>query len=304
MKRSTIVLCIMMLLGVVMAACADPSTALKSPAGVPIPTIAARTQPNPARPALLIQFCNDDTGSFPRTDFHGANKLISSSLVQSITANQGGVTLYATAITHNTFDSTNTLAPAFIVPAIPAYGVPPTPLPTIAAENPITDPPTQTAVANSTTKGVTDYNGTVAFIDQKISDAQQSMTSDMKRLTSWNPPLDTIATSILGCFQLAGSRFQNQPGAKMIYIASDLDNNTDVDYTQNFVTEHSLAGAIVHVIYFVSPSAASDQQKRAQWCPLLKAAGAKTVLFSDPNSSQTLSDIFDKDLATPAQTCS
>lgn len=303
MKKSTIILCIMMLICVVIAGCADPTGTVRPPSGSPMPTIAARSQPNPTRPALLIQFCNDDTGSFPRKDFQGANKLIASSLLQSVTANQGGVTLYATAITHNTFDSSNTLAPAFTIPAIPAYGVPPTPLPTIAAENPVTDPPTQTAIADQTAKGASDYNDAVAVVDQKISAAKAALTSDTQRLIGWNPPMDNIATSILGCFQLAASRFQNQPGAKLIYIASDLENNTDVDYTQSFVKDRSLADAIVHVIFFVSPSAARDQQKRAEWCPLLKAAGAKAVLFSDPNSSPTLSDIFDTDLATPGQSC-
>lgn len=303
MKKLATILSVLMLLAAVLVACAGPTGTVKPPAAVPMPTIAMRTQPNPARPALLIQFCNDDTGSFPRGDFQGANKAIASSLAQAITANQGGVTLYATAITHNTFDPGNTLSPAFIIPAIPAYGTAPTPVPTVPAENPITDPPTQTAVAGQTANGINDYNGTVATIDQKIGAAKTAMTSDAQRLLKWNPPLDNIATSILGCFQLAASRFQNQPGAKMIYIASDLENNTDVDYTQSFVKERGLEGAIVHVIFFVSPSATRDQQKRAQWCPLLKAAGAKAVVFSDPTSSPTLSDMFSTDLTLPAQAC-
>ncbi len=302
MKRSTLALCITMLVGVVVAAC-GPTQPVNPSSSAPVPTLAARTQPNPTRPALLIQYCDDDTGSFPRGYFQGANQLIASSLVQAITANQNGVTLYATAITHNTFDPVNTLSPAFSVPAIPAYGTPPTPVPTIVAQNPVTDPPTETAVANRTGQGITDYNGTVAVVDQQIQTAQKAATTDTQRLITWNPALDTIATSILGCFQLAASRFQNQPGTKMIYIASDLENNTDVDYTQSFVTGRGLEGVIVHVIYFVSPSAARDQQKRAQWCPLLEAAGAKAVLFSDPNSSPTLTHVFDTDLAVPAQSC-
>jgi hypothetical protein len=303
MKRSRLVFCALLLLSLGVAACADPGGTVQLPSGAPVPTLAARTQPNPTRPALLIQYCDDDTGSFPRGDFQGANKLMADSLGDAIKANQDGITLYATAITHNTFDSSNTLSPAFNIPAITAYGTPPTPVPTIVAQNPVTDPPTETAVANQTGKGISDYNGTVAVIDQKIDAAKKAAAADTQRLTSWDPPLDTVATSILGCFQLAASRFQNQPGTKMIYIASDLENNTDVDYTQNFVTQKGLAGAIVHVIFFVSPSAARDQQKRAQWCPLLEAAGAKAVVFSDPNASSTLKDVFDTDLAVPAQSC-
>jgi hypothetical protein len=112
---------------------------------------------------------------------------------------------------------------------------------------------------------------------------------------------DDIATSVLGCFQLAASRFAGKDGTKMMYIASDLENNTDVDYTQDFVTSHALSGVIVHMIYFYSDNAARDQQKRAQWCPYLEAAGAKAVYFSDP--AVPLSDLFDTDLNAKALPC-
>jgi hypothetical protein len=213
------------------------------------------------------------------------------------------VTLFATAITHNTFDPKNTLDPAFKVPAIPAYPTPPTPVPTHAPQDPVTDPPTATAVSQQTTSGILTYNQSVASIDQMITNAKTSVQKDAVRLTKWSPPVDNIATSILGCFQLAASRFQNQPGTKMIYIASDLENNTDVDYTQSFVTSKSLSDVIVHIIYFVSSSAGRDHEKRAQWCPFLKSAGAKAVIFSDPTVSPTLSNVFTKDQAIPALTC-
>ena len=270
----------------------------------PLPTLAQRSQPASKRPPLLIQFCNDDTGSFPRKDFQGANQLMASSLIQAVSANQQGVTLYATAITHNTFDPVNTLNPAFKVPDISAFDAQPTPVPTHAAANPVTDPATATAVSQQTADGIIAYKQSVAEIDKQIKAAKDAVTKDVKRLTSWNPSVDTIATSILGCFQLAASRFQGQTGTKLIYIASDLENNTDVDYTQSFVSSHGLAGVIVHVIYLVSPSATRDHEKRAQWCPFLKSAGATAVLFSDPTSSPTLTNVFNKDLAVQSQPCS
>ncbi len=284
-------------------ACGTIGSGIPTPAAQPIPTLALRTQPAATRAPLLIQFCNDDTGSFPRKDFQGANQLMASSLEQAVSANQRGVTLYATAITHNTFDPSNTLNPAFIVPEIKAYETPPTPVPTHAPQDPVTDPATATAISQQTSSGVATYNGTVATLDQTIDKVKNDVKTDVARLTSWNPRVDNIATSILGCFQLAASRFQGQSGIKLIYIASDLENNTDVDYTQSFVQSHGLAGVIVHVIYFVSPSASRDQQKRAKWCPFLKSAGASVVLFSDPTASPTLSDVFNKDLATPPQSC-
>lgn len=213
------------------------------------------------------------------------------------------MTLYATAITHNTFDPSNTLSPAFSIPAIPAYPVAPTPVPTFPPNNPVYDGVTATAVHNQTVQDVLSYNGQVAHIDALIHSAAARVKSSTARLTDWNPPVDNIATSILGCFELAAARFQGVSGGKLLYIASDLENNTNVDYTQNFVTQRGLAGAIVHVIYFYSTNAARDQQKRALWCPYVTSAGARAVLFSDPGSSQTLSDVFDKDLQPPAFNC-
>lgn len=268
---------------------------------VATPTLATRTQPEPTRPQLLIQYCDDDTGSYKRPLFFQANEVIADSLESAVTANQEGVTLYATAITHNTFDPSNTLDPAFQIPAIPGYQTPPTPAPTKAPDNPVFDNATATAVQAQTLAGITAYNQNVAQIDTTIQNAKKAVQQDVTRLTKWKPPIDPIATSVLGCFQLAATRFQGQPGVKMLYIASDLENNTDVDYTQNFVKSRGLNGAIVHVIFFYSKNAARDQEKRSQWCPYLKDAGATTVIFSEPVTP--LQDMFDNDLKNPVSAC-
>src|SRR5487761_2554213 len=259
----------------------------------PTPTFAIYTTPGPSRPPLLIQFCNDDTGSYPRSDFNNADQKIASSLENAVTANQQGVTLYATAITHNTFDPSNTLSTFTILPS-PVFAPTPSPIP-ITHLDPFTDPPSWTAIAKQNEQAIYTYNGTATAEDQQIQTNKTAITNAVKKLTSWNPPVDDIATSILGCFQLAAQRFVGQPGVKMIYIASDLENNTDVDYTQNFVKAHSLAGVIVHVIYFYSQDAGRNYEKEHAWCPYLKSAGASNVLFSDPGQSGTLTDMFDHD---------
>lgn len=284
-----------------LAACRDVNEGANS--GTAIPTFAPHSQPLTTRPPLLIQFCDDDTGSYPHGYFTAANQLIASSLQQAVTANQQGVTLYATAITHNTFDPANTLSPAFSIPSISAYPPEPTPVPTAAPQDPVTDPATATTIADQTNQNIANYNQQVAKITQQVQSTKASVANDAKRLTSWSPQVDDIGTSILGCFQLAASRFQGQPGTKLLYIASDLENNTDVDYTQNFVTSHALQGVIVHVIYFYSQNAARDQQKRSNWCPYLQSAGASAVFFSDPASSSILSDVFDKDLTASTSSC-
>lgn len=302
-KPRTLALLLGLLVAITLPACSGAGGSVPVISSAPLPTLAPVTQPATTRPPLLIQFCNDDTGSFPRKDFAGANQLMAKSLEAAVSANQQGVTLFATAITHNTFDPNNTLDPAFSIPAIPAFAPAPTPVPTHEANDPVTDPATATAVSDQNISTITAYNGAVAQLEKTVSDTKADVAKDAKRLTSWNPRLDPIASSILGCFQLAAARFQNQSGTKLIYIASDLENNTDIDYTQNFVTSQGLKGAIVHVIYFVSPNATRAQEKRAEWCPLLKKAGAAAVMFSDPTASPTLSDVFNKDAAVATLPC-
>ena len=220
-------------------------------------------------PHLLIQFCNDDTGSYPRPDFQGANQVITN-LQQAVTANQQGITLYATAITSDTFNPVNTLDPAFTVPAFPAYPPQPTPVPTQAPQNPVSDPATATAVSHQTTSNFTAYNQAVAALEQQIASARATMTTDTQPLMSWNPPVDFV-TSVLGCFQLAASRFAGKSDKKLIYIHfGSSKQHEDVDYTQSFVTNHSLAGVMVfHVIFFYAENAQTSTQIKHDWCAYL-----------------------------------
>jgi hypothetical protein len=216
---------------------------IKPPA--PLPTLAPADSTAKARPPLLIQYCADDTTSYRRTYFVQANKLIASDLQDAAISNQGGVTLFATAITHNTFDPANTLDPAFIIPATPDYGTQPKPMPTAGPNNPVFDPATATAVRTYTIATYTMYNDHAKAIATAIQNTKNSINSDAARLIAWNPHVDAGGASVLGCFQLAAARFKDAPSGtvKMLYIASSLQNTTDVDYTQNFVTSKALNGA-------------------------------------------------------------
>jgi len=212
-----------------------------------------------------------------------------------VSANQQGVTLYVTKISHNSFDPINTLYPAFIVPTIPGYPAAPTPVPTFPPENPVFDGQTATAVRNQTDQAIQQYNQTVASIGQTVQNDRSAVSLDVnKRLIGWDPAPENSGSSVLGCLAAAASRFQGQTGDKLLYIASDLENTTDVDFEQTLVAQRQLSGSIVHVIYFYSPTAAQDQAKRALWCPYFKAAGATSVTFDLPGQIYS-QDLFDSD---------
>jgi hypothetical protein len=270
-----------------LAACANPLTSVTPKALItPAPTVAIAH-----RGPILVQYCADDTGSYPRGDFGLANRAIANSLVQSVRANSDGLVLYATLITSNTFDASNTLAP-FVVPAIANYPALPTPLPTPSQANPVSYSATATAVAGKNSVGISAYNADVATVANRVTVIRDQVAADAARLTGWNPPIDATATSVWGCLQLARQRFAGQPGAKYLIIASDMDNNTSVDFTADFTASQALKGVNVRVIFYYCQAAGQCQDRANSWTPILNGSGAASVIFDDPAQSQALPSLF------------
>ena len=273
------------LLCLVLGACALVS-ATAGTAITPVPTIIA-----PKRLPVLVQFCTDDTGSYPRGFFLLANKKVADSLTQSVVPNSAGLILYATLITSTTFDPTNTLYP-FIIPAIGNYPILPTPLPTPAESNPISYSATATAAASQQDTAIRAYNAQMAALNTQLQMTRTQVANDAKRLTSWNPRVDSTATSVWGCLQLARQRFASQPGVKYLIIDSDMQNNTDVDFTSDFESSKALTGVNVHVIYYYCQVAGSCQDLQAQWTRVFTGSGAASVKFDDPAQSDGLPNLF------------
>ncbi len=265
----------------------DAISSTNSTSVTPAPTVTT-----PHRDAIFVQYCADDTGSYPRADFFLANKLVASSLGQSVAANSDGLQAYATAITSDTYNPSNTLAP-FVIPAIAAYPSLPTPLPTPPNDNPVSYSATATTVANQNNAGITSYNDAVAQTTAQVKAVETQVTTDAKRLANWNPKIDSKATSVWGCLQLARQRFATQSGTKYLIIASDMQNNTSVDYTSDFTAHQYLKGVNVSVIYYVCQNGAGAcQSLQNQWTHVFTASGAKSVKFNDPAQSDALGNLF------------
>jgi hypothetical protein len=274
------------LLCLVLGACTLTTGAATIPAVTPAPTIVA-----PQRPPVFVQFCTDDTGSYPRAYFLSANKKVATSLTESVVPNSSGLILYATLITSHTYDPIDTLAP-FIIPPIPNYPALPTPPPTPSESNPISYSATATAAVGAQDDAIRAYNQQMAAVNADVQSAQTQVTNDAKRLTSWNPPGDNAATSVWGCLQLARQRFASQPGEKYLIIDSDMQNNTNIDYTSDFESTKALQGVNVHVIYYFCTVAGSCQNLQAQWTGVFKGSGAASVQFDDPAQSDALPNLF------------
>jgi hypothetical protein len=268
-----------------LAACALSS-------GTPVaPVTPAPVTSVPHRGPVLVQYCADDTGSYPRGLFGSANMAVANSLIQSVQPNSEGLVLYATLITSMTFDASNTLAP-FVIPAIGNYPALPTPLPTPAEANPVSFSATATAVARQDSANVVAYNAAVAQVNTRLQVTKGQVTDDSKRLTGWEPAIDSTATSVWGCLQLARQRFAGQPGTKYLIIASDMDNNTDVDFTADFTASQALKGVIVNVIFYYCQQAGVCQDRANSWRQIFSGSGATSVVFDDPAQSQALGNLF------------
>lgn len=268
----------------VLAACATTLTPVAQV--TPAPTVDALH-----RDPVLAQYCVDDTGSYPRNLFGIANRLVASSLTQSVVPNSEGLVLYATLITSMTFDASNTLPP-FVVPPISNYPTLPTPLPTLADANPVSYSATATAAANQNSAGIVAYNAAMATVNTRVDVIRGQVSDDTKRLISWSPQIDSTATSVWGCLQLARQRFNGQPGVRYLIIASDMDNNTTVDYTSDFAASQALKGVNVHVIFYYCQTAGVCQDRAAYWRRVFTASGARSVQFDDPAQSQAIQNLF------------
>jgi hypothetical protein len=288
LKRRVVPLLASLGLITMFVACTIPFTATTTPpaAVTPVPT-----SPSAYRGPLLVQYCMDDTGSYPRAEFHYANALVAHSLVQTIIPNSGGAVLYATLINSHTFESGTTLSP-FLVPPVENYPALPTPFPTPPQTNPVSYSATATAVAVQENNGIISYNAAVAQVNNEVRTTRGQVATDANRLAVLNPAVDNTATSVWGCLQLARDRFQGQSATKYLIIASDMQNNTNVDFTSDFAKAHALSGVIVKVIYYVCQTAGPCAQNAAYWTNVFRTSGAVSIRFYDAAQSNALSTLF------------
>jgi hypothetical protein len=249
----------------------------------------APTMTSAHRDKTTIQYCVDDTGSYPRDDFRGANQLIAQSLIDAVTPNSDGLILYATLINSKTFDSSSTLDP-FQIPAIAAYRSLPAPISTPTEGNPISYAKEKQAAQAKNDDAIKAYNDQLASTKKQLDDLKQQVSADATRLVNLNPAVDHTATSVWGCLQLARTRFQQHPGTHYLVIASDLENNTSVDYTADFQGTRALDGVHVAIVYY--SCASGCQTKTAQWQSIFARSGAASVTFTDPAQSKPLTTLF------------
>lgn len=241
--------------------------------------------PTPARmlPALVVQYCIDDTGSYDSQYFNGANQLVAQAVLSRAAPGQQGATIYVTEINANTFAPASTVD-VIRIPAVPfAPTQPPTPTP--ADTNPFDSATATAQVAQAEQQAQATYAALQQAEQTALSQAQQvaSSSASFLRALVQEP---TGATDIYGCLMVASQNFALAPdGAqKLLIIASDLQDNVDSPATAS--DPRTVPGARVIVINYLCPQAQGCDTNRTNWLAEFQHDGAAGVRFYSPAETQ------------------
>jgi hypothetical protein len=230
----------------------------------------------PYQPFRIVQVCLDTPPLYPESLFRTAANAIADRIDSAITANFGGMEVYITLITHDSYpeDVLQFSIPAF--PADPLKPQPDSPKPQ-ATPNPYE----QAELDSSYTKKLASWQQELTSQHLKLAEIREQVKQqDTNKLRSLPDPYDDKGADQFGCLQNAALHFQ-RPGEKYLLIASALINNTDLQKSAHI----NLSGAVVHVIWRPCQVAAVCQASDEYWKQTYLSYGARTVSFYDPATS-------------------
>jgi hypothetical protein len=225
----------------------------------------------------IVQICLDTPPLYPEHLFRTAANAIADRIDSSITVNFGGMEVYVTLITHDSYQDD---VLQFSIPAFPADPTKPQ-----LVQNPnVYD----NADANSTyQKELNNWQQALVSQHHKLAELRKQVKQSTDKLRSLPDPYDDKGADLWGCLQDATLHFQ-QAGEKYLLIASALVNNTDLQQSANI----NLSGASVRVIWRICQVAATCQASNAYWTHVFLKDGAKAVSIYDPASSDNEKPTF------------
>lgn len=264
------------MVGLVAIGCNAP-TIIVTPA-TPVPT----ATPVPPRGPITIVFCDDETGSYPRSLFKSAAAKMANWITPLFRANQSGVTVYVQWINKDSYTIDST-AMTIQIPAIGPQPADPSSLPT-----------PQPFDANGAATATVASKGTAtafASIEQQyqtqFDQAQAQLARDTKALRNLRDG-GINGSDIWGCPQRATERLRAAPaGAKYLVIASDMQI---VGPQQHLDVE--LPGVKVFVINYKCGDVYACNSKTAFWTRGFRSAHAASVTFDDPGQTFVIDQLF------------
>src|SRR6266487_2919438 len=231
----------------------------------------------PYRPFRIVQICLDTPPIYPDRLFHDAANAIADRIDSSITVNFGGMEVYVTLITHDSYQDD---VLQFSIPAFPADPSKPQ---LVQSPNVYND-----ADENSTYQNeLASWQQALVSQHHKLAELRKQVEQYTNKLRSLPDPYDDKGADLWGCLQDATLHFQ-QAGEKYLLIASALVNNTDLQKSANI----NLSGASVRLIWRICQVAATCQASNAYWTHVFLKDGEKAVSFYDHASSDNEKPTF------------
>jgi hypothetical protein len=124
------------------------------------------------------------------------------------------------------------------------------------------------------------YQIAIAQVQAQLHAVQESTTEQTQQLLAWRPTVDLRATSIYGVLNLASQRFSTPGGDKWLILASDMQNNTNLDELPP-----DLTGVHILVLFLQTPDAVARAHTAATWTAVFKRAHVASIGFFDPAAS-------------------
>lgn len=231
----------------------------------------------PYQPFRIVQICLDTPPIYPERFFRAAANAIADRIDSAITVNFGGMEVYVTLITHDSYQN-DTLQ--FSIPAFPADPSKPQ---LVQSNNVYNNADADSAYQNQ----LASWQQSLVIQHHKLAELRQQVKRYTDELRALPDPFDDQGADVFGCMQDATLHFQ-QAGEKYLLIASALVNNTDLQQSAYI----NLSGASVRVIWRICQVAAICQASNGYWTQVMLKDGAKAVSFYDPASSDTEKPTF------------
>lgn len=245
-----------------------------SPAITPPPTVAHRGP-------LLIQLDPDITGSYPRYLLLSFLQQMANWIDTIPRMASEPSTVYVTYISHAPYLPVNSPMSFTIagLPDWPSTGQTPVPQ---CPDNPYSCSDKQATITTQNASAAVTFQQQMKSVQAQLAAVQQATHQKTQALRALRPGVDNQATSVWGVLNMASQRFSGVSGDKWLILATDLDNNTNIDEIAP-----DLTGVHVLTLDLYCTSAVQCQKTKSTWTRILQQAHVASVRFLEPEESQT-----------------
>lgn len=229
----------------------------------------------------IISLCLDTPPLMPARFAREAAAALAGRIDSAVTVNFGGLLVFVSYITSQSFQNSAT---QFSVPGFPAD--PPAPAKPKLGDDPYANAQSQSDYQ----KAFAAWQAQLLIQHKKLAVLRNQVKGYTDKLRALVPPYDDKGSDQFGCLQNTSQDFSGVSGNKYLLIASPLVSTTRLEVSSNV----SLAGAAAKIIWHkcVPEIASVCQANDAAFKHLLTQYGAKSVTYYDVPQSEVEKPTF------------